>query len=247
MALIRNTEAQATPNPFEEAPEVTTVTPTPAAPTAPAVASTPAPVAVVKTASNAMALPQGSMAERMAASDVYASLHNLMFTTWDAMPTIKASQGRFSCDKKTIGSELKVEILSWQDQWLISPGGQNTPENTKLVRYSDDGVTTTKGDNCSEYLQSLLNAGHTKASMAKRLVLVMVMDACDKAPELAGMPVQINLAPTSASKFNALRNQVTFKVSRGLLTPEAATKIKLVADPVNSNNNDYTVVNFSLQ
>lgn len=192
----------------------------------------------------------GQVAAARAMVDPLATLQNVFPVEFDTLCNVQLNQGN-AINKDTgamLGGEIGLELLSFQDQWVVSPGVDGD-EAKEHVAYSDDGVTSTKGINMQEHLESLKRAGYEKASMSKRMTIVgSLFDAGDKGNKIAGMKdklVQINLAPTSVAAFKRYRAEQAFKVGKGLAEVEGTERIRITCSIKKNGSNTYTVGDFT--
>lgn len=262
MALTKRPPAQ-----FEPAPAAVAQEPaaTPAA--APAVAATsaaapapaPAPIpaaavvvvappampAIIKPAAAALAIAGG-----MQATEVFK---DAMRIDWDTFPMMKTSQGRITSmvggTKVDFGKWVDFDLLSYQDNWLVSPGG-DTDEAKKLAKYSDDGkVLKDSGQLVTEYIDNLKSMGYTEARLAQRMIALVSLVNCEgdaNIPE--GQLFQIDMAPTSRSAFEQYRKQSAFDISKGRLSADSwASGIRGTASvrTQTGSTKEYTVLTFA--
>lgn len=156
--------------------------------------------------------------------------------------------------KELLGDYVGLEIISFQDQTVCSPGGESGDEEAKeFLKFSDDGVTVRDtGELLTDALQAALTAGYEKARIVKRLILVgaLVFPGKDKKgnvhEELRNELVQIDLAPRSLAAFKAYRINAAFKVSKGLLDPQSALRVRLGAKVMSKGSNNWTDAEFSV-
>lgn len=206
-------------------------------------------VAATKTTSLATK-PANSGAITVAAprpEKVYAPLENAFHVDWNTLESLKATQGAFmdKTDNKSLGDTIGFELLSHQKQFVISPGSDDEEDN-KHVRYSDDGITTTTGEDCKDYLQSLLATGDfPDAKMTERVVLVGAVFDPGKQPSYKDKLMQISLAPTSKALFDRHQIQCSFNVGRGIWSPDGITRLRMTCVAKNKNKRDWTEVTFS--
>jgi hypothetical protein len=178
-------------------------------------------------------------------------LKNAFPVEFDTLRSLKVSGGNLVDNQtgKALGDTAGLELLSYQDQWVISPGVDGD-EAKEHVRYSDDGKVTTKGEDCNEYLGNLQKAGYDEAKMSKRTVICgSLFDIGDKGrkvmPELQDSLVQISLAPTSKASFDRYTMDQAFKIAKNLIEPDGAQLVKIECTPTSKNGKDWTVANFS--
>jgi hypothetical protein len=172
---------------------------------------------------------------------------------YDTLRNLQINQGNV-IDRETgkvLGDTIGLELLSFQDQWVIGPGGDDKSEASKeLVRYSNDGITTTKGEDCKEYLQLLKDTGHKEAKMTERMVICgSVFDIGVKGkkdlPDLQDSLVQINLPPTSKAAFKRYQMDQAFKIAKNLIEAEGAQRVKIECNLQSKGDNKWTVASFS--
>jgi hypothetical protein len=193
----------------------------------------------------------GQVAARKPMVNPLELLKNAFPVQFDTLRGLKVTNGNFvdQMTGKVIGDTLGMELLSYQDQWVISPGVDGD-EGKEHVRYSDDGHTTTQGEDCNDYLAKLKKAGFDEAKMSKRTVVAgALFDIGDKGrkvlPELQDSLVQISLAPTSKASFDRYTLDQAFKIGKGFISPDGAQLLKIECAPQSKNGKDWTVANFS--
>lgn len=201
--------------------------------------------AVAPRASNtAVAVPQRSIVSP------FETMKSAFHVDYDTLLQVQGNQGQFmtKADKKSLGDTITMELMSFQDNYVISPGEEG-PEAAKLVKYSDDGVTTKDGLDCKEYLKELIEAGYEKSKLSQRSVLVGVLLSSLKQKELEGTLFQIDMPPTSKKAFDRYQIQSAYDTSKGKYTVEAAKIIQMScrvdSKSMNGQTKDWTVVDFS--
>lgn len=209
-------------------------------------------VAATKTSSTT-ALSAGSKSTAIVAAkpavlaDVFKPVEDAFHVDWNTLESLKANQGQFlsKADGKSLGPTVGFELLSYQKQFVISPGTDDDEDN-QHVRYSDDGVTCNSGEDCKDYLQSLLDTGDfPKAKMTERVVLVgCVFDAGTK-PEFQDKLMQISLPPTSKALFERFKLQASFMIGRKTWSPDGISRMRMTCEVQSKNKNDWTQVNFT--
>lgn len=164
---------------------------------------------------------------------------------WNTLHRIQGLQGAFvdvENNKNEIGKSLTMELLSYQDNYQISPG-TDVESDAQYVRYSDDGVTTTQGESCAEHLAALKEAGYNDAKMSKRTTLAGILHKADD-PAMVGTMVQIDLPPTSKNMFDRYQLQSSLDVARGVRTEDQLGMIKMTAKVATKGRMSWTVVEF---
>ena len=165
---------------------------------------------------------------------------------WNTLHRIQAVQGSFvdvENNKKEIGKSITLELLSFQDNYQISPG-TDVESDAQYVRYSDDGITTTMGENCAEYIAAMKEAGYEAVKMAKRCTLAGIVHVADD-PEMVNQMVQIDLPPTSKNMFDRFQMQASLDVARGIRQEDQLNPMKMTARVQSKGKNSWTVVEFA--
>lgn len=149
----------------------------------------------------------------------------------------------------SLGDTIDFELQSYQDAYVISPGGKGQ-EGKDLVRYSADGVTTTDGQNCQEYVQEL-QKDFPEAAIKKRCVLVLELQGAPNAKrgvvdDHVGKLFQMDLAPSSKTKFDSFRIQAGHAVSRGRRTAEEAVNVRSTVEGASSVSKSGEKLNWAI-
>lgn len=235
--------ATSAPSPQFEEPAQTTATAAapvsaPTAASAPTV-SAPAPIAVQQT---------GAVSVVGGFKKPFALMQDVLRVDFDTLIQIQAVQGNYveKSQNLVLGDEIILKIMSWQKNYVISPG-EDTEEAKKQVRYSNDGVNLTTGTaTTADYIKELIGAGYLKASMKERTVLVgALVDPGRKAPgNLKNELVQIDLPPSSRKMFDRYTIGTAYKISQGLMTEEVASLVKMTTRIDKQGVNQFTVALF---
>lgn len=173
---------------------------------------------------------------------------------WDTLRNLFITNGNV-VDKQTnkpLGDTIGLELLSFQDQWVVSPGGEDKDKerNKEYVRYSNDGKTTTQGEDVAEYLARLKAADFPEAKVGERSVICgALIDIGTKGAkdlkELQDTLVQINLPPTSKAAFKRYQMDQAYKIGKGIIEPDGAQRVKIECTLQTKGDNTWTVANFS--
>lgn len=190
--------------------------------------------------SGAVAVPRVNMAD----CDVIGALK-------DILPPVEYGEGvrlvgsngqLMDDDKKLLGDNITLCLLSWNDRFVVSPG-ENGAEAKEHARYSLDGETTTKGENVREYLAKLQNEmGYAKASVKNYVDLFGILEASGKASDHVGSTVTVSLSPDSVKAFTGLRRDVVVKGMLGQVAVDASMGLRLVisTEIKSANGNTWT-------
>jgi hypothetical protein len=161
----------------------------------------------------------------------FKQMENAFHVSFGDLPSVLVTQGNFQFKdgEQSLGGEIVLELLSHQPQFAIGTG-EDGDEAAKLARYSDDGVTTTQGEDVVTYIADLKGAGYDDTKMTQRIVIVgAIHEAAKNSEGNVGKLVQISLPPTSRAKFNTYTIQSAFDISRGKTTLEQAKMMRLTA------------------
>lgn len=146
---------------------------------------------------------------------------------FDTFRRITVGLGGFSDEAKTkVGARLKVELMSYNDRFVVSPGVKNTEADEK-VKFSLDGVHLDDGSGLvADYLKELKEVdGYDEASVKKYLNIYGFLVATSKtedsefveiAPEDREI-VSIQVPPRSYAKFTRLQLEMGVKVAQGIV------------------------------
>lgn len=165
---------------------------------------------------------------------------------YDSLAQISAAQGRFT-DRESgtnLGTELLFELLSYQDQYVVSPNDDKAPK--EVVKYSSDGVTCSDGTDVKTYVNDLREMGWKNARINSRYVIVGALMSAEKTADFDGLLMQIDLSPKSKSQFDRYLIQSAFDLAKGKITEEQAKLVDIVAEVTeNAAKQSYTICKFS--
>jgi hypothetical protein len=245
------------------APAASTPTPTPAAAAASAatgkfedtvVAEKPVQPAdeakAAAAATTAVARAQkGSLAVQQKLETLFAAHENaLPPVDFGVLPRIVGSNGSLfdKSNNRVLGQEGVIQLISWNQQFTISPGTDNDADK-EHVRYSRDGVTIDEtGESVSKYIEVLKTAhGFDDASSKEYCELIGILESVKKngqevQDELVGQMVQVSLSPQSRKAFEGYRLQQSVKIRLG--KAEASERLKLSAEVKTFGTNSFTLL-----
>jgi hypothetical protein len=207
-----------------------------------------------KSPSAAVAAPAatgGQVAKAKPMVNPLETLKNAFPLEFDTLRQLVITNGNIT-DKSTgrvLGVSMGAEILTFQDQWVVSPGVDGD-EAKEHVRYSDDGKTTTKGEDIADYIEKLRGIGYEKANLSERVVLGLAITELSakgkkEMPELEGTLAQVSLPPTSKATFKRYQMDQAFKIGKGFVQPEGAQVVRIDCDVVTRGSMSWTVANFT--
>jgi hypothetical protein len=179
--------------------------------------------------------------------DVLGEMKNTLTVDYNTLTRLQVIQGSYLLHetKTSLGDTIEFELLSYQDQFVISPN-EDGEEAAAAVRYSRDGKVTQDGEDCVAYL-SKLRAVYPNANMKPRCILVINLTGVSK----PGMEVhcdklyQVDLAQTSKEKFDTFRIQAGFHVSRGRKTADQAVQVRSTVSSVTKGKLTWSVADFT--
>lgn len=161
---------------------------------------------------------------------------------WNTCHRIQATVGNIvdvEANKAVIGPEITMELLSFQDNWQVSPGTDDD-DDIQYVRYSNDGKVTTEGEDIHQYLAALKEAGYKDAKINERCTIAGTMIGT----ALDGTLVQIDLPPTSKAMWTRFQMQTSMDIAKGKRTEADLALIKLKCNVNTKGKNSWTVVSF---
>lgn len=175
---------------------------------------------------------------------VLTDLKNVVFVDFDTFPRLKAGPGQIlDSDGKSLGTEIEMTLVSWQDGWDLSPG-TDSDEAKKHVAYSDDGQTVKgTGMACTAYLEELRSLGYKDAKMTQKCTLVGILDASEKTSPFLGQTVQVSLSNQARKTFDRYRMDRTIQAQMGKATTEGAERISIKAELKKFGSKDWTLLN----
>lgn len=160
------------------------------------------------------------------------------------LPRLTGSNGNvLDSDKKPMGTWIKLKLISWDKQFVVSPG-DDSDEAKALVRYSRDGVTIDEtGEDVKQYLDKLRTTdGYDDASVKEYCELIGILEAAEKANDAVGQMVQVSLSPQSRKGFEAYRLQRSVLVKMGRATQEGSEDLKITTELKTFGANTFTLL-----
>lgn len=145
---------------------------------------------------------------------------------FNTFPRITVGLDGFSNDSDVdLGKEIRLEVLSFNDRYVLSPGTDDD-ESKVHVRYSLDGKTIQSSDTdeyngmaCADYISLLQNThGLDNASMKKYLSVYGMMIYANDAPipDEDQEIVALQVPPQSRALFERYRINQGVKIARGV-------------------------------
>lgn len=208
-------------------------------PAAEAPASPAAKVAATTAIAQAQSTAVSASVKRIA--PVLTELKDAVRVDWDTLERLVAGSGSIDDgDGKSVGTWIKMTLMSYQDTYEVVPGSQDD-DAKKYVRYSEDGVNLRdSGTTVAAYLDEMREMGYDKAALKHKNILVGILDETEKATNLIGEVIQISLSPQSRKTFERYRLTRTAKVNMGRAQAEGSEVLKITAEGKQFGKNKFT-------
>lgn len=205
----------------------TAVAEKPVAPAAPATAApATANTAVVAAPKNAVAAPAK---KATAALTSYQNVFEPGDVEFGMFDKITVSPAMFMLEDKPIGGDIELELLSWNQRWVASPGSDSEMAK-KAAKYSIDGVHLDGEDTLLlDYVRQLRDVdGFPNAKVKEYLnVYGRLAFAEGKAIPPEDRPVvELQCSPETRKKFNAFRITHGINIKLGLCGEPEILKCK---------------------
>lgn len=201
--------------------------------------------------STAVAAPAkpNALVTAMTKANPFKAMENAIHVDYNTLTRLMCNNGNI-INKETkglFGDTIELQLISFQKHWVMAPGGDsNDEESLQYLKFSDDGkVERETGRPLAEFVDAAMAAGYGDARVQERLILVGEIVNPGKLKDMQGELVQMDLAPRSVRNFNTYQLNAAFKVAKGLLTAEQATRLKITADVQSKGKNTWTDAQFS--
>lgn len=169
-----------------------------------------------------------------------------------AFPRITADLSGLVMDKtREIGKSIKLELLSWNLRYIVTPGVDNEEANS-LVRYSNDGLTISgTGESVVDYVKQLKDVeGYEKASVKTYMDLWGNLASEGDGPEIDPADRQmivVQLSPQSMSQFKALQMVRGVKISQGVVSAEEPFLVTITGESKTLNSKRFGFMTFTIK
>jgi hypothetical protein len=166
-----------------------------------------------------------------------------------AFPRVTVDLGGFLLDKTEIGTEIVLELLSWNFRYMVTTGADDE-EAKKKVKVSYDGHTVANtGESIAEAIEAFKEEGYEDAE--SKTYIDLWGSLCTKGgvalAEAERPIVQVQLSPESVKKFKAFQVEVGFKQARGLIGATPTITITIKSQRGEWKNNRFGFCTFSLK
>jgi hypothetical protein len=195
------------------------------------------------------AAPTHAVATSIMKANPFDAIKNQLHVNFDELVQIKVTNGNVVNRKtgKLLGVTCVLELISFQDQWVMSPAAKKEDKEAQnYLKFSDDGVHVKgTGDLMTDVLNLAIEAGYKDSKIVKRVILVGAVTDGGKCPDMVGDLVQIDLAPRSMANWNTYQINTAFKVGKGLFPADQnPLSVRIIAVPQAKNGNDWTDAEF---
>lgn len=166
-------------------------------------------------------------------------------------PRVTVGLDGFSKDATTdLGKEIKIEVMSYNNRWVASPGTDDE-EAKKHVRYSNDGKTiaSTGDDNgmdIMEYIQEMKTVhGLSDAGLKEYLAIYGFLTFANGAEidEADREIIELQVPPQSKARFQ--RHQITEGVKIARNVSSATPFVTCTQEKIVNGAKKYALINFS--
>jgi len=183
------------------------------------------------------------------APPVLDDIKDAMRVDFDTFIRLKAGVGDVQDnDGVSFGKVIEMTLVSWQDNWDVSPG-EDSEEAKALVKYSDDGIVLNDGTNMlvTDYVNQLKAADWKNANIKKKATLVGILEGAENGTHpvvaaLLGNVVALSLSSQGRKTFDRYRFDRTIKIQMGKASPEGAEKVTITAHAKKNGKNNYTLL-----
>lgn len=216
-------------------PAVTTAASKPPAVEIPVKAAAPT-TALVRASSHAISATAAALAAPVL--NAYKDVFNVEYDTFDRL---KAGSGDIQDnDGNTLGREIEIELVSWQNAYDIGMG-DNSAEAKDYVRYSDDGIKLKDSDQTiNEYLAEV-RPKYPNAKVSHKLLLIGRLLAAEKDSNLIGRTVQVSLSAQARKTFDRYNFDRTLDIAQGKKA-DGANILNIKAEPRKTGTNNWTLL-----
>lgn len=190
-----------------------------------------------------------AVASSIMKANPFTEIKNQLHVNFDELVAIKVVNGNIMNRKtgKSMGTTCVLELISFQDQWVMSPAAKKEDkEALAYLKFSDDGTYAKgTGELLTDWQAKAVEAGYKDATIVKRVVLVGAVADGGKCSDMVGDLVQIDLAPRSKANWETYQINTAFKVGKGLFpASENPLMVRIKAVPQAKNGNDWTDAEF---
>lgn len=153
---------------------------------------------------------------------------------------VKVGLEGFKDDAHVYGKEIILQVLSFHDTYMVSPGGAMSTKTTPLVKYSLDGVNLDDGTmSVEEYIKQLREDGHPEAKRREYVIVTGVVLSEVNQSNI----VTVQFPPMSIPKFNGYRMTQGLLVAQG--KREETDIIKLTQKSTKGKNATFAEIDVS--
>lgn len=164
------------------------------------------------------------------------------------IPKIVADRGGFEAGDTSYGESLVIELVSFNDRYVITPGVEGE-KGKELLAFSFDNVTLANDPTVTvvDYLNTLKNDYDCPKAASRHYLdlwaMVVTSDETGDIPEDDRELVQIQLSPSSVKEWTAMQLQASVKALRS--NKPLGNLIKMTVDKREYNGNKFAAIKFS--
>ena len=198
--------------------------------------------------STAVATPTGGKYKPALTS--YQNVIDPSSLEFDTFRRITVGLDGFSDENEVeLGKRIKIQIMSWNERFVVTPGVQNAEANEK-VRYSLDGKVLDDGTLVTDYLKVLREVdGYDKAALKKYLTIYGFLAGNEVKGEMVDIDpaereiVSVQVPPRSLPLFTRYQIETGVKVSQGVIAE--SDELVLTQEKVKGKTTTYASIKFS--
>ena len=204
--------------------------------------------ATVQQRTTAVATPTGGKYKPALTS--YQNVIDPSSLEFDTFRRITVGLDGFSDENEVeLGKCIKLQIMSWNERFVVTPGVQNAEANEK-VRYSLDGKVLEDGTLVADYLKVLREVdGYDKASLKKYMTIYGFLVGNEIKGEMVEIDpaereiVSVQVPPRSLPLFTRYQIETGVKVAQGVIAE--SDELVLKQEKVKGKTTTYASIRIS--
>lgn len=159
-------------------------------------------------------------------------------------PSVVAKEGQFMCDDESLGKELLISMLSYNNLFMLVPNNPKAEGSECGYSWDNEVLNNGSGMTVEEKLRDM-RQDWPDASVKRYLEVHCILDDAEEDHEQLGEIVTLKLSPQSVKNFERFGLGATIKIKQGKMDPEDVKQLKVVAKTKTFNKNSFTTFNFS--
>lgn len=173
---------------------------------------------------------------------------------FSVFPRVTASLEGFMVDKnkRNLGRRLRLQVVSWSNVTLVTPGEKNDAEANKLIRTTYRGEQMIDGTSVHDYMRMLKEQGYKNAAVKNYAEIYGMLagymqlegDAYRRIdiPEDEQQLYQVSLSPQSLGQWGAYLINSAIRKARGF-SDDAAVTLAVESRTLGANTFPYATFN----